>query len=109
MKLKPLQASLTLSPSLGDAGGPMTLANVIPKACCNAGLTQDEVALHMRTTQDNAARLCARGTSPSIRTLNKFALAERVMFTIVFLSPLTTESVPEVRKRSSANNFNPTC
>ena len=108
MKLKPSQASSTLSPSRDGAGGSMALANVIAKARCKARLTQDKVARHMRTTQSNVARLDVRRPTPSIRTLNKFVLAVGAWLTIV-LNRLTTKNVPEVRERRSDYNRIPTC
>ena len=48
------------------------LAEAIAKARSRAGLTQEEVAQRMQTTQSNIARLEAGRTIPSTRTLKKF-------------------------------------
>lgn len=46
-----------------------------PEPDARVGLTQEEVAQLMQTTQSNIARLEAGRTSPSTRTLKKFAAA----------------------------------
>ena len=51
------------------------LAEAIVQARARAGLTQEEVAQRMQTTQSNIARLEAGRTTPSTRTLKKFAAA----------------------------------
>lgn len=51
------------------------LAEAIAEARSRAGLTQAEVAERMHTTQSNIARLEAGRTTPSTRTLEKFAEA----------------------------------
>ena len=60
------------------------LAEAIAGARARAGLTQEEVAQRMRTTQGNIARMEAGRTMPSTRTLNRFALAVGATLTISF-------------------------
>lgn len=60
------------------------LAEAIAKARCIAGLTQEEVAQRMQTTQSNIARLEAGRTIPSTRTLKKFAAAIGARLSITF-------------------------
>ncbi|MDR5778128.1 helix-turn-helix transcriptional regulator [Caballeronia sp. LZ065] len=60
------------------------LADAIAEARGSAGLTQEEVALRMRTTQSNIARLEAGRTIPSTRTLKKFADAVGARLKITF-------------------------
>ena len=65
------------------------LAAAIAQARANAGLTQEEVALRMHTTQSNIARLEAGRTTPSTRTLEKFAQAVGARLRISF-EPIRT-------------------
>jgi ribosome-binding protein aMBF1 (putative translation factor) len=51
------------------------LVTVLIKARTEAGLTQQQVAERMRTTQAAVARLEAGGRRPSTRTLERFARA----------------------------------
>lgn len=60
------------------------LAEAIAKARSSAGLTQEEVAQRMQTTQSNIARLEAGRTIPSTRTLKKFAAAIGARLNITF-------------------------
>ena len=60
------------------------LAAVIAEARGKAGLTQEEVAKRMNTTQSNIARLEAGRTTPSTRTLEKFADAVGARLKISF-------------------------
>lgn len=60
------------------------LAEAIAKARGSAGLTQEEVAQRMQTTQSNIARLEAGRTIPSTRTLKKFAAAIGARLSITF-------------------------
>lgn len=60
------------------------LADAIAKARSRAGLTQEEVAHRMQTTQSNIARLEAGRTIPSTRTLKKFAAAIGARLNITF-------------------------
>lgn len=53
----------------------LAVAQAIAKARATAGLTQAEVAERMRTTQSNVARMEGGRTTPSTRTLEKFAQA----------------------------------
>ena len=65
------------------------LAAAIAQARANAGLTQEEVAQRMQTTQSNIARLEAGRTTPSTRTLEKFAQAVGARLRISF-EPIRT-------------------
>jgi transcriptional regulator with XRE-family HTH domain len=60
------------------------LALVIAEARVRAGLTQEEVAERMHTTQSNIARLEAGRTQPSTRTLKRFAHAIGSRIKIIF-------------------------
>ena len=60
------------------------LAGAIADARSRAGLTQAEVAERMHTTQSNIARLEAGRTTPSTRTLEKFAEAVGAKLKISF-------------------------
>jgi ribosome-binding protein aMBF1 (putative translation factor) len=60
------------------------LAAAIAEARGRAGLTQEEVARRMHTTQSNIARLEAGRTTPSTRTLEKFAEAVGARLKISF-------------------------
>jgi ribosome-binding protein aMBF1 (putative translation factor) len=60
------------------------LAAAIATARAKAGLTQEEVAQRMHTTQSNIARLEAGRTTPSTRTLEKFAEAVGTRLKISF-------------------------
>jgi ribosome-binding protein aMBF1 (putative translation factor) len=62
----------------------LALAEAIVGARSRAGLTQEEVAQRMRTTQSNIARLEAGRTIPSTRTLKKFADAVGARLKITF-------------------------
>jgi len=60
------------------------LAAAIAEARGRAGPTQEEVAQRMHTTQSNIARLEAGRTTPSTRTLEKFADAVGARLKISF-------------------------
>lgn len=60
------------------------LAGAIAEARARAGLTQAEVAELMHTTQSNIARLEAGRTTPSTRTLERFAQAVGARLRISF-------------------------
>ena len=64
------------------------LAAAIAEARSRAGLTQEEVAQLMHTTQSNIARLEAGRTTPSTRTLQRFARAVGTRLKISF-EPVT--------------------
>lgn len=65
------------------------LASAIAEARGRAGLTQEEVAQRMHTTQSNIARLEAGRTIPSTRTLERFARAVGARLKISF-EPIRT-------------------
>lgn len=67
-----------------DALEEFTLAAAIAEARARAGLTQEEVAQRMRTTQGNIARMEAGRSKPSTRTLERFAQAVGVRLKISF-------------------------
>ena len=60
------------------------LAAAIAEARSRAGLTQEQVAQRMHTTQSNIARLEAGRTTPSTRTLERFAEAVGARLKISF-------------------------
>lgn len=60
------------------------LAAAIAEARGRAGLTQEEVAQRMHTTQGNVARMEAGRTMPSTRTLERFAEAVGAKLKISF-------------------------
>lgn len=60
------------------------LAAAIAQARSRAGLTQAEVAQRMQTTQSSVARMEAGRTTPSTRTLGKFAQAVGAKLKISF-------------------------
>ena len=80
---KLLEDSSSASPSAPQADEHV-LAVSIAEARDRAGLTQEEVAQRMQTTQSNIARLEAGRTIPSTRTLKKFAAAIGVRLKITF-------------------------
>ena len=60
------------------------LASTLIEARARAGLTQDEVARRMRTTQAVIARLESGRVKPSTRTLERFAKATNSRLRITF-------------------------
>lgn len=78
-KLKDLHRKWSKEPAYkaayDDLEEEFALAEAIADARSRAGLTQAEVAERMHTTQSNIARLEAGRTTPSTRTLEKFAEA----------------------------------
>lgn len=87
-KLKEVQSNLLEDRVSGDLSASLdvehALAEAIAKARGRAGLTQEEVAQRMQTTQSNIARLEAGRTIPSTRTLKKFAAAIGARLNITF-------------------------
>lgn len=87
-KLKGLNVKLSGEGFSTDLSEPSdiehALAQAIVKARGSAGLTQEEVAQRMQTTQSNIARLEAGRTIPSTRTLKKFAAAIGARLSITF-------------------------
>ena len=87
-KLKNLHERWTKDPEYRRAYNPLeeefALAATIAEARGRAGLTQQEVAQRMHTTQSNIARLEAGRTLPSTRTLEKFAQAVGARLKISF-------------------------
>jgi ribosome-binding protein aMBF1 (putative translation factor) len=61
-----------------------TLAAALIEARARAGLTQEQVAQRMKTTQAVIARLEGGGSRPSTRTLEKFARATGTRLRISF-------------------------
>ncbi|WP_234196912.1 MULTISPECIES: helix-turn-helix domain-containing protein [Pseudacidovorax] len=78
-KLKDLHGKWSKDPAYREAYDALeeefALAEAIAEARAAAGLTQAEVAERMQTTQSNIARMEAGRSSPSTRTLEKFAHA----------------------------------
>lgn len=76
-KLKDLHTKWSKDPAYRKAYDALedefALAEAIAEARATAGLTQAEVAERMHTTQSNIARLEAGRSTPSTRTLEKFA------------------------------------
>ena len=87
-KLKTLHERWSKDPAYREAYDALeeefALAAAIAEARGKAGLTQEEVAKRMNTTQSNIARLEAGRTTPSTRTLEKFADAVGARLKISF-------------------------
>jgi len=87
-KLKTLHEKWTRDPSYRKACDALeeelALAAAIANARGRTGLTQEEVAKRMHTTQSNVARLEAGRTVPSTRTLERFAHAVGTRLKISF-------------------------
>lgn len=77
--LSQLRARLLTDPETRaeyDALGPeFAIARELIGARVRAGLTQDQVAARMHTTQSTIARLESGRTLPSMRTLTRYAAA----------------------------------
>jgi transcriptional regulator with XRE-family HTH domain len=71
------------------------LASAMIAARSRAGLTQNQLALLMKTTQSTIARLESGKTLPSGKTLQRFAKATGSRLKILF------ENAPQVSKRKS--------
>jgi ribosome-binding protein aMBF1 (putative translation factor) len=65
-------------------GEEFSLAAALIKARARAGLTQEQVAQRMKTTQAVIARLEGGGSMPSTRTLEKYAKATGTRLKISF-------------------------
>jgi ribosome-binding protein aMBF1 (putative translation factor) len=65
-------------------GGEFSLAAALLEARTRAGLTQEQVARKMKTTQAVVARLEGGGSKPSTRTLERYAEATRSRLRITF-------------------------
>ena len=61
-----------------------TLSAALIEARCRAGLTQEQLAQRMKTTQAVVARLEGGGSMPSTRTLEKYAKATGTKLKISF-------------------------
>lgn len=87
-KLKRLHHKSSDEPAHRQAHGAqdheVVLALAIAEARSRAGLTQAEVALRMQTSQSNIARMEAGRTTPSTRTLERFAEAVGARLKISF-------------------------
>ena len=64
--------------------GEFTLASAMIAARARAGLTQQQLAKRMRTTQAVIARLEGGRVKPSTRTLERFAAATGTRLRIIF-------------------------
>jgi ribosome-binding protein aMBF1 (putative translation factor) len=71
-----------------------SLVTALIEARSRAGLTQEQVARRMKTTQAVIARLEGGGSKPSTRTLERYAEATGSRLRITF------EPEPQVRKRA---------
>ena len=60
------------------------LASAVIRARVSAGLTQEQLAKRMETTQSVIARLESGRTRPSTQTLERLAAATRTRLTITF-------------------------
>ena len=65
-------------------GEEFSLAAALIEARARAGLTQEQVAQRMKTTQAVVARLEGGGSMPSMRTLEKYAKATGTRLKISF-------------------------
>jgi ribosome-binding protein aMBF1 (putative translation factor) len=61
-----------------------SLVNALIEARARAGLTQEQVARRMKTTQAVIARLEGGGSKPSTRTLERYAEATGSRLRIIF-------------------------
>lgn len=77
--LKTLEARLLADPETraeyDDQAPEFAIARELIAARVRAGLTQEEIAKRMRTTQSTIARLESGRTMPSMRTLTRYAEA----------------------------------
>jgi ribosome-binding protein aMBF1 (putative translation factor) len=93
-KLKELHEEWLKEPAYREAYDELeeefALAAAIIEARARAGLTQEQVAQLMHTTQSNIARLEAGRTTPSTRTLERFAEAVGARLKISF-EPIHTQ------------------
>lgn len=89
-KLKDLHGKWMRDPEYRDAYEALeqeySLALAIVQARVSAGLTQEEVARRMKTTQSTIARMEAGRAVPSTRTLERFAQATGTQLKISFES-----------------------
>lgn len=66
----------------------LELASILIEARLHAGLTQEQLAKRMKTTQSTIARLEGGRANPSTRTLEKFAQATETRLKIIFEPPM---------------------
>ncbi len=89
-KLKNLHSKWLRDPEYREAYDALdkeySLALAIVRARVSSGLTQEEVARRMKTTQSTIARMEAGRTVPSTRTLERFARATGTHLRISFES-----------------------
>ncbi|HET8881931.1 MAG TPA: helix-turn-helix transcriptional regulator [Solimonas sp.] len=89
-KLKNLHSKWLRDPEYREAYDALdkeySLALAIVRARVGSGLTQEEVARRMKTTQSTIARMEAGRTVPSTRTLERFARATGTHLRISFES-----------------------
>jgi len=69
-----------------DLAPEFALARAVIKARVTAGLTQEQVAQRMKTTQSVVARLESGRTKPSTQTLQRLASATGTRLQITFVS-----------------------
>jgi transcriptional regulator with XRE-family HTH domain len=83
-----------------------SLTTALIEARSNAGLTQQQVAKRMKTTQAVIARLEGGGSKPSTRTLEKFAKATgsrlRICFEPAKPEPGNSRREASAKSRSAA-------
>ena len=66
-------------------GAEFEISGAIIEARCYAGLTQEELAKRMNTTQSVIARLESGGVNPSAKTLERLAKATKTRLQIGFI------------------------
>jgi len=66
-------------------GAEFEVSRAIIEARCYAGLTQEELARRMKTTQSVIARLESGGVNPSAKTLERLAKATKTRLQIGFI------------------------
>jgi transcriptional regulator with XRE-family HTH domain len=84
--------------------GEFVLAAALIDARNRAGLTQEELAQRMRTTQPVVARLESGRTRPSLRTLERLAEATGSRVLIIF-EPRAATKRSMARRSRKRNNF----
>jgi len=77
-----------------------SLVAALIEARTRAGLTQEQVAQRMKTTQAVIARLEGGGSKPSTRTLERYAQATGSRLRIMF-EPEVTRSKETIRARTA--------
>jgi transcriptional regulator with XRE-family HTH domain len=82
-----------------------SLVAALIEARSRAGLTQEEVAHRMKTTQAVIARLEGGGSKPSTRTLERYAEATHSRLRITFEPEVVADSRADTARPPSAGSF----